>query len=60
MWWRNYSQTLLKNQNWAFIWINSLKFNTVFNHMPGRRSSKDIGTIYLIKSFFKKQEEVWK
>ena len=31
MWWRNYSQTLPKiNLNWAYLWINSLKFYTVF------------------------------
>ena len=29
MWWRNYFQTLLKNQNGAYLWIISLKFPTV-------------------------------
>ena len=32
-WW-NYFQTLtfLKSQNWAYPWINSLKFSTVYFH----------------------------
>ena len=29
MWWRNYSHTLSKKQNWVHLWINSLKFYTV-------------------------------
>ena len=30
MWWRNYSQTLSKKQNWVYLWINSLKFYSLF------------------------------
>ena len=29
MWWRKSPRLYLKNQNWAYLWINSLKFDTV-------------------------------
>ena len=57
---------LSKIQNWAYLWISSLKCYTVsFYCMPSWGLSKDIETkpqttsFYLIKSFFKKQKEVW-
>ena len=37
---------VLKNQNWAYLWINSLAFYTVcFYCMPNWGSSKDIETL---------------
>ena len=30
MWWRNYSHAHSQKQNWVYLWINSLKFYTVF------------------------------
>ena len=62
-----FPDSVLKNQNWAYLWINSLKFYTVcFYCMPSRGLSKYIEIelqttcCYLIWSFFlKKQKEVW-
>ena len=52
----------LKNETWAYLWINWRKFQTVyFDCMPSWGLSKYIETrlhttcIYLIWSFFKKQ-----
>ena len=40
-----FPDSLLKNQDWEYLRINSLKFNTVsFNCMPSWRLSKDIET----------------
>ena len=54
-----------KNQNWAYLWINSLKFYTVcFYRVPSCGLSKYIKTkpqatyFYLIQNFFEKQKEV--
>ena len=51
----------LKNQNWAYLWINSLKFYTVcFYCMPSWGLLKYIETklqtacFYLILNYFKK------
>ena len=56
----------LENLNWAYLWINSLKFYIVwFYCMPSWVLSKYIETkmqtvcFYLIWSFFKKLNEVW-
>ena len=56
----------LKNKNWAYLWIDSLKFYTVcFYPMLSWRLSKYIETnlqtncLYPILSFFQKQNEVW-
>ena len=50
----------LKNRNWGYLWINSLKFYTVcFDCMPSWGSSKYIGTklqtscFYSYKTFLK-------
>ena len=52
-----------KNQSWAYLWINSLKFYTVcFYCNPSWGLSKYIGTklqttcIYLIKTFLKNKK----
>ena len=57
----------LKNYNWAYLWINRLKFYTDgFYCMQSWGPSKYIETklqttcFYLILSFSKKQKEVWK
>ena len=56
----------LKNENWAYLWTNYIKFFTVcFCCMPNWGLSKYIKTnlqttcLYHILSFFKKQKEVW-
>ena len=56
----------LRTQNWAYLWINSLKFYTIcFHCMPSWGLSKCIETklqttcFYLMKSFFIKLREVW-
>ena len=62
IWWKNYPQTpLLRNWNWAYLWINSLKFFKVcFNCMPSWRLSKYIEgklqtlCFWLIESFLRK------
>ena len=62
IWWKNYPQTpLLRNWNWAYLWINSLKFSKVcFNCMPSWRLSKYIEgklqtlCFWLIESFLRK------
>ena len=52
----------LKNQNWTYLWINSLKFHTVcFYCMTSGGLSDYIKTklqtscFYLVQSYFKKQ-----
>ena len=56
----------LKNENWAYLWINSLRFYTVcFYCMPSWALLKHVETklqitlFYLILNFFKKLKEVW-
>ena len=56
----------LKNQNWAYLWINSLKFYRVNLYwVPSWGLSKYYETklqttyFYFFESFFKKQKEVW-
>ena len=56
----------LNTRNWAYIWINSLRFYAVcFYCMPSWGISKYIKIklqatcFYLIWSFFKKQREFW-
>ena len=51
-----------KNQNWAYLWINSLKFNTVgFHCIPSWGISKyieakpQVNCFHLIQRFLKKQ-----
>ena len=58
--------SFLKNQNWAYLWINILKFYIFcFNYFPSWGLSTVIETklqtiyFYLIQSFSKKQKEVW-
>ena len=41
MWWRSLCQTVLKIQNWAYLWINSLQcYKVCFYSMSKSRSSK--------------------
>ena len=54
----------LKNENWAYLWTNSLNFYTVYLYcMPNWRLSKYIETnlqttcFYFLQSFFRKQKE---
>ena len=61
-----FSDPFLKNQNWAYLWSNSLKFYTFFFFcMLSCGLSKYTETklqttcFYHIQSFFKKQKEVW-
>ena len=61
------SNLFLKNQNSAYVRINSLKFYTVCVFcMPSSGLSEDNETklqtiyFYLIESSFVKQKEVWK
>ena len=53
----------LKNENWAYLCINSLKFHTVcFYCKPswGLSETKVQTTcFYLILNFYKKQKQVW-
>ena len=56
----------IKSQDWAYLWVNSLKFHAVcFYCMPSWGLSNYIETklqatfFYVIQSFFKKQKEVW-
>ena len=46
MWWRIFLQTpVLKNQEWTYLWIKSLKFYTVCSYsIPSWGLSKDIET----------------
>ena len=30
LWWKLFPDSFLKNQNWAYLWINSLRFYTIF------------------------------
>ena len=60
-----FPDTFLKKKNWAYLWINSLKFYTVcFYCMPSWGLSKYTETklqttcFYLTWSFFKKPKEV--
>ena len=61
-----FPELFLKNKNWAYLWINILKFYTVcFYCMRSWRLSKYIKAklqttcFYLIKSIFEKEKEVW-
>ena len=61
--WRNSQNLFWKNQNWVYLWINSLKFYTVcFYCMSKLRvieihwSKTAAACFYLIQSFFKKTE----
>ena len=56
--------SFLKNQNWAYLWNNSLKFY-VYGKIRGWGVSKYIETklhttlFYFIQSFPKNQKEIW-
>ena len=59
-----FPDTFLKNWDWAYLWINSLKFYTVYFYLnPSWRPSKYIETklqttcFYFIKSFSKKTKK---
>ena len=62
---RLFPDPFLKNQDWAYLWINSLEFYTPsFYCMPSWGLLKYIETklqacLCLIWSSFKKQKEVW-
>ena len=60
-----FADPFLKNQNWAYVWINSLKFYTVFFSCMSRSGlskyvETDLQTTYFyhIPSFFEKQKVV--
>ena len=64
--WETSLRPFPKNQNWEYLWINSLKFYTAcFFCMPRWELFKYIETklqntcFYIIWSFFKKSNEIW-
>ena len=59
-------EPFLKNQNWAYLWINSGTFYTVYFYcMPSLGPSKYTETkqqtacLHLKLILFKKQKEIW-
>ena len=61
-----FQDPFLKNQNWEYLWVDSLKcYKYVFILCPNQGPPKYTGTkvrntfFYLIWSFLEKQKEVW-
>ena len=59
MWWGNYYYTLCKKQNWVYVWINSLKFYTVYFLLYTNLRTIEPLTLNLYKAFLKKQKQVF-